>query len=609
MENIFGKNIFMENLDKNIEKYFESEQITQIDKDVVQVLQHLMKLFFLFTNSKIEKKDNTNSETFFSDLKKGIIQLLLNKNYKPSEFKILKVSDFGNHLEYLSGLMENLCYYLDTYTLKTKYINLYYYLFHLIYFILLSVTKSNQNVLKDDFIKFYLFHIVHFFKEDYNTPESYFFFYHGAFNVLKKRYQISTEFIINFNTKKFFTMPNSVLEILRTLKAKLISLQKNSEKIQDIIGNFSQIYKTAFDIEQKVFEKKDSLYQNFNLNNVNNISDNGQKLRLLFEYFYGSIKEILLILDKNGIDCPDLQTYYLCVNTFNNLIKKNDLTINDLVLMEMNYEYIPNKNKYEIDFNNDIDKYIYYAELCNKCKEDSCIDYTNSFKEIIESEKFKKLYATAMRSSYIQKFVNKNNLSEEYKIFMNEYMKNITDIILYVPLTRGIKAYVSNYLRIALNINSVEVLGVFDEESKKDFFTAYLLIQLLHESFHFIFRLNKDERITTNENAKSPKSQKIKECYEEIGVDLILDIFGTEYILFISKKNCSLICDPNSWEKEDTNFKVFNRVYLSNLNLVDEKDKEKNLDSGLKCNISLGYDFIDTKDFKICTDSVIRYCY
>ena len=168
MENILGKNIFMENLDKNIEKYFESEQITQIDKDVVQVLQHLMKLFFLFTNSKIEKKDNTNSETFFSDLKKGIIQLLLNKNYKPSEFKILKVSDFGNHLEYLSGLMENLCYYLDTYTLKTKYINLYYYLFHLIYFILLSVTKSNQNVLKDDFIKFYLFHIVNFFKEDFS---------------------------------------------------------------------------------------------------------------------------------------------------------------------------------------------------------------------------------------------------------------------------------------------------------------------------------------------------------------------------------------------------------------------------------------------------------
>ena len=275
----------------------------------------------------------------------------------------------------------------------------------------------------------------------------------------------------------------------------------------------------------------------------------------------------------------------------------------------MNYEYIPNKNKYEIDFNDDIEKYIYYAELCNKCKEDSSIDYTNSFKNIIESEKFKILYSTAMRSSYIQKFVYKNNLSERYKIFMNEYIKKITDFILYVPLTRGIKAYVSNYLRIALNINSVEFLGDFDEESKKHFFNAYLLIQMLQESFHFIFKLNKDERITNNENSKSHKSKKIKECYEEIGVDLILDIFDTEYILFISKKNCNLICDPSSWEKEDTNFKVFNRVYLSNFELVDEKDKEKNLNSGLKFNISLGYDFIDPKEFKICTDSVIRYCY
>ena len=609
MENILEENIFFENIDTDIKKYFESNKITQIDKNVVQILRHLMKLFFLFTNCKIQKKDNKKFETFFSDFKKGIIQLLLNNNYNPIEFKILKVGDFGNHSEYLSGLMKNLCYYLDKYTFQSKCINLYYYLFHLIYFILLSVTKSNKNKLEDDLIKFYLFHIVHFFKEEDRTPENYFFFYHGAFNLLKKRYQIPTEFIINFNTEKFFTMPNSVLNILRMHKMKLISLQNKSEKIQDNIGIFSKIYRNAIDIEQKVFDKKDSLYHNVKLNNVNNISNNGENLILLFEYFYESIKEILKILEKNGIDCPDLKTYYDCVNTFNNLIKKYDISINDLILMEMNYEYIPNKNKYEIDFNDDIEKYIYYAELCNKCKEDSSIDYTNSFKNIIESEKFKTLYSTAMRSSYIQKFVYKNNLSERYKIFMNEYIKKITDFILYVPLTRGIKAYVSNYLRIALNINSVEFLGDFDEESKKHFFNAYLLIQMLQESFHFIFKLNKDERITNNENSKSHKSKKIKECYEEIGVDLILDIFDTEYILFISKKNCNLICDPSSWEKEDTNFKVFNRVYLSNFELVDEKDKEKNLNSGLKFNISLGYDFIDPKEFKICTDSVIRYCY
>ena len=98
------------------------------------------------------------------------------------------------------------------------------------------------------------------------------------------------------------------------------------------------------------------------------------------------------------------------------------------------------------------------------------------------------------------------------------------------------------------------------------------------------------------------------ETYQEIGVDLILYIFGTEYITYISKKNSSLICDIKAWQNSETNFKVFNKIYLSNYRLTNENDKEIEMNSGLRCNITAGYEYCDTQNFKICTDDVIKYC-
>ena len=160
-------------------------------------------------------------------------------------------------------------------------------------------------------------------------------------------------------------------------------------------------------------------------------------------------------------------------------------------------------------------------------------------------------------------------------------------------------------MRIGLNINSVQILGEFNKEEINDLFTAYLLIQLIRESFQLIFLLNKDNMIITDERIKPPKSKKIKEYYEDIGVDLILYIFGTEYIPFISKKNSELICNSKSWEDNKTNLKVFNKVYSSNLELIDEKDKERSQNSGLDCNIIFKNEEIDAQDLKICTDSII----
>ena len=59
-------------------------------------------------------------------------------------------------------------------------------------------------------------------------------------------------------------------------------------------------------------------------------------------------------------------------------------------------------------------------------------------------------------------------------------INDINNYILYIPITRGIKTYISDYLIIITNIHSIEIYGDFNEESEKDLFIfSYLLIHLL----------------------------------------------------------------------------------------------------------------------------------
>lgn len=129
-----------------------------------------------------------------------------------------------------------------------------------------------------------------------------------------------------------------------------------------------------------------------------------------------------------------------------------------------------------------------------------------------------------------------------------------------------------------------------------------MLIILIHESFHFIYRISKEGESAAQ--TLSPQTKKIKECYNEIGVDIILYLFGTEYITFISKENSQLLNNLESWKKDNTNFKVFKKVYLFCGDLIHE-DK-KYIGSGLKCNISVNEN-VKIK-WKICTDAAVRFC-
>ena len=89
------------------------------------------------------------------------------------------------------------------------------------------------------------------------------------------------------------------------------------------------------------------------------------------------------------------------------------------------------------------------------------------------------------------------------------------------------------YFRIALNINSIELIGKFNNiDDKISVYKSYLLIHFLHESFHFLFRLNKKNK--TYLQALSSIKIKIRNAYRDIGVDLIYHLFGTEYITVIN---------------------------------------------------------------------------
>ena len=310
------------------------------------------------------------------------------------------------------------------------------------------------------------------------------------------------------------------------------------------------------------------------------------------------VEKINDIFSENEVECEELKKYKEKINELLTIISSNNLTDNHFALMFENL-------KYNTKHVGNIEKLLIYAREWVKCNEELNKDYTDKFSQIINSSYFKELYLSAMKSSHVHDFVKINDLEKNYDLFLEKYAKEINKYILYVPLTRGIKAYVANYFRIALNLNSVELIGDFDNENDvTEVYQSYLLVQLLHESFHFIYRL--DKKNTTCLNALSPERSKIRQSYREIGVDLILHLFGTEYITYFSLSNCKLLNNLDSWKNKGTNFKVFNQVYLLGVELKG-KDEIKDSGIGLKCNISF-YEG-NSDDYKLCTNAAIRYCF
>lgn len=617
---------FIEIIKNQIDDYIKCSNFENDEKIIIQLLTNLLDYFFLAIK-KIEKEEEIakeNEDKFYSindnnSDKNNIIEVpkesnniiinlenkilskkseileLLEKTHTKEEFHILNIESFDNSLEYISTLINNFFYYFSVYKIQKELIHIYYYIFHLIYYILFSIIKNHsKNLLKEKIFKFYLFHIVHFFQDDKKSPELNYFFYEGAFKYFKKNMDIYIRYIFELNSDiiNVLLSCHNIEVILNNFYLKLLNKKIKTEDEYNFLGSYKSIMN---EINTEINKIKEN-YNNKIVELISNQEKSETTLLILCQMIKDQSASAIKILKNKNITCESLENFLNKMKELSRIIFTQNLSINHFALMKYNYKKSASNEE-------GINKYFTYLKEWQNDNKKTNQDNTIIFSDLIESKDFKQLFLSAMNSSYIKGFVEYNKLSSVYKEFMDNYADIIDKYILYVPLTKGIKAYVSNYFRIALNINSIELIGTFQDQSRNEILKSYLLINLLHESFHFLFRLNKKGYVALE--ALSPKVQKISESYQEIGVDLILYIFGTEYIVFITPEQSNLISDIESWTKTTTNFKVFEKVYYSEGELVKNETSKKI--KGLKCNISINEE--NKKNWNICKNGAIKYCF
>ena len=133
-------------LQTEISEYLEVSVLDPNEKNMVTVLSKLLELFFWF-NIKDNPDTNFNSYISQEDLNDKIDEIkemteeFLNQNYEPKEFYILNVVTFSNTSEFIGILLQNLCFYFKNYKRSENLANIYYYIFHLIYYILLILFR------------------------------------------------------------------------------------------------------------------------------------------------------------------------------------------------------------------------------------------------------------------------------------------------------------------------------------------------------------------------------------------------------------------------------------------------------------------------------------
>ena len=294
----------IDKIENEIKQSSAYKQYDVVETDVIDVLIKLLKMFLIFFRQN--SKDPLNlidiDEEDIKLLKEELIQFLITKNYQKKDFTILKVETFDSLTDskYLKSLLENLHYYLSQYEFKTIFKNFYYYLFHLIYFLLLVLSKlKDKNFLKDEIFKFYFFHIVHYFKNDKKNPEKYFFFYHGAFKLFNKKFAIPTQFVINFDLKEFqFSMQYTIQTIFDDYSLSLIYKDEKNTEITKFIDDEQKISKEMKELKIKMYKKKNELFVNKIISDVN---DNNNNLVQYFNHIHKYIQNVQKILNKYNL--------------------------------------------------------------------------------------------------------------------------------------------------------------------------------------------------------------------------------------------------------------------------------------------------------------------
>ena len=218
-------------------------------------------------------------------------------------------------------------------------------------------------------------------------------------------------------------------------------------------------------------------------------------------------------------------------------------------------------------------------------------EYIEDLKNILKTEIFHQKLKEILLSNAIKNYLTKkrkfigndyeveiiendgeydDNLEEGYEDLIKKLKENIfylNELIIYKKLPKKIRAYVSPYMRIALNVLFIEIPDYIkkDENIKNVLLTAYLIIILVLEIVHMLKYFNK-KRI----DLKNPPSKPNK---REGGKSLLNYLFGIPVINGLTEKQAKKINNINTWNDINDLRKIFERT---NENKINEESEPEN---------------------------------
>ena len=248
-------------------------------------------------------------------------------------------------------------------------------------------------------------------------------------------------------------------------------------------------------------------------------------------------------------------------------------------------------------------------------------EYIDYLKNILKTkefhEKLKAILLSYVIKNYLtakREFINKDygekiignigefndNLEAGYEYLikcLNENIFYLNKLIIYKKLPKKIRAYVSPYMRIALNVLFIEIPDYIkkDENIKNELLTAYLIIILVYEIIYLLKYFNKNEIDT--EMILSAQKQREEEK------TLLNYLFGIQIINGITENQAKKINDINTWkdmndlrkifegnfenkikEESEPENKNFIKFYLSDIDLDDNEIENEKEDDWLDIN-------------------------